>query len=124
MTAESEKPASAAQRLLGEWLIETIAERPVIDRSPARIAFGDDGRVAGNASCNRFFGPYTAAGAELTIGSIATTRMMCPPALMEQEQRFLAVLPQVAGYRFVQGLLELTDGDGKILLRASRSSAA
>jgi len=39
-------------------VVEFIGERPVIDNSPATIEFAGNGRVGGNASCNRFVGEY------------------------------------------------------------------
>ena len=46
--------------------------------------------------------------------------MMCPPALMEQEERFLASLEKVAEVKFENGLLALLDSGETLLFRAFR----
>ena len=106
--------------LVGSWMVEYIGERPVIDRSPAFIEFSVDDMVGGNASCNRFTSSYTLSEAQLSFGQAAVTRMACPEALMEQEQRFLASLSQVAQVQLENGILELTDADGTLVFKASR----
>lgn len=106
--------------LIGAWTVESIGARPVIDNSPAYLQFAEDDRLSGNASCNRLTGSYTLSGSRLTFGQAAATRMMCPPALMEQEERFLASLEKVAEVKFENGLLALLDSDGTLLFRALR----
>ena len=77
-----------------EWRVEEIASRGVLDDVHPTIRFGDDGRVSGSTGVNRFTGTYELDGEQLTVGPLATTRMAGPPAAMDQEQRFLAVLGQ------------------------------
>lgn len=103
-----------------EWIVEDIGGRGVVDRARVTIAFAGDGRVAGSDGCNRFAGGYTLAGAALSFGALAGTRMACAPALMEQEQRFHAALAAVRGWRIENGLLQLTDAAGVTVIRASR----
>ncbi len=98
--------------LLGrEWVIEDIGGRGVIDGSPASLQFLPDGRLAGNATCNRLIASYAEAGGGLTISPAGATMMACPEALMEQEARLLALLPQVTGYGI--------DGTGALILRTA-----
>ncbi|MFX0545110.1 META domain-containing protein [Roseovarius sp. S1116L3] len=105
----------------GEWGIEYIGERGVIDRSPAMLSFQPDGALAGNASCNRLVGTYTAGpGDAIELSPTATTRMACVPALMEQEQRLLTLLPEIMRYEIDgTGALVLTARDGQTI-RAHR----
>ena len=113
--------AAAPDALLGSWTFERVRDRPVVDRSPAHILFGAEGRVAGSASCNRMTGSYTVDGETLALSPMAVTRRMCAvEALMEQEARVLAALGEVAGWRIEQGLLVLVDEEGGELFRASR----
>lgn len=106
--------AHDAQPLLGaEWVVEDIAGRGMIDDSHASLQFLPDGRLAGNGTCNRFFGRYGADGARLTLQPAGATRMACPPALMDQEARFLGALSRMDGYRIGRtGALVLTAPDG------------
>lgn len=82
----------------GEWRIEDIAGAGVIDNSPAALVFGPDGRLSGNASCNRLFASYTVRGNKLTISPVGTTKMACSPALMDQERRLVDLLGKVTRY--------------------------
>lgn len=109
--------------LIGVWVVELIGERPVMDNSPARIQFVEDGTINGNASCNRFFGEYSLSKTTLAIAPLGTTRMMCLPSLMEQEQRLLEHLPQATQVVFEDGLLVLLDNDGKLLIKAAREES-
>ena len=106
--------------LAGAWMVEYIGERPVIDNSPATIEFAGNGRVGGNASCNRFVGEYVLSGSSLSFGKLGATKMMCPPALMEQEARFLAALEWVAKAQMRDGLLNLLDAKDGVVFKASR----
>ena len=56
--------------------------------------------MTGSGGCNRLFGAATVAGDSLTFGDIGTTRMACAPAVMEQEQKFLAALAATRSFRF------------------------
>ncbi len=109
-----------AQDISGSWLVERIAERPVMDYSPASLTFGEEGRLGGNASCNLIMATYTLDGDQLVIGPAGVTRKLCPPALMEQEQRFLAALEAVARVEIRNELLYLYSADERELFRASR----
>jgi len=111
------------QPLLGQaWVIEDIAGAGVIDNSHATLQFLPDGRLAGNATCNRIVGSYKSDAGKLRIQPAGTTKMACPPALMNQERRLLDLLPTVASYRIDKtGALLLSAADGKTLLaRRSR----
>ena len=120
MPATDDTPSPPdARELLGAWTLEYVEDRPVIDRSPAYIEFDAEGRASGQATCNRMTGSYTVDGAALTLGPMAVTRMMCPEALMEQEQRVLAALEKVASWRIDQGMLTLEDAGGEPVFRAS-----
>jgi heat shock protein HslJ len=113
--------ADESAAILGEWRIEYIGQKPVIDASPATIAFQENGRFAGNASCNRYFGNYTWEGGKLEIGEgIGATKMMCAvDALMEQEDRLFNLLPKAATAAFENSLLVILDKAGEPILTAA-----
>jgi heat shock protein HslJ len=83
-------------------------------------AFQENGRVAENASCNRYFGSYTWEDGKSRIGDgIGATRMMgAVEALMEQERRLLTILPKAVAATVENGLLVITDKGGKRILAA------
>jgi heat shock protein HslJ len=59
----------------------------------ATLAFPEAGRVAGNASCNRFTGSAEISGDTITFGMLASTRMACADnAASSQETEYLTVL--------------------------------
>ncbi|MGD2040169.1 MAG: Gmad2 immunoglobulin-like domain-containing protein [Anaerolineae bacterium] len=76
-----------------------------------------DGRVSGSAGCNNYFGSYilTPGSDALEIGELATTRMMCEEAVMEQESAFLQALSATTAYSVDDDLLTLTYPDGTLL---------
>ncbi len=122
--ARATHDAMTAEELAGVWYVEYIGDRPVIDRSPARIQFTEDGAINGNASCNRFFGSYTYVNEQLDIPTnLGATKMMCLPALMEQEQRLLQHLPKAARASLSNGLLILRDADGNQVISAARDES-
>ena len=106
--------ATAATPLLGqEWVIESIAGAGVIDNSQPSLQFFADGRLAGNATCNRVIGSYQSKGRQLSIAPAGTTMMACPEALMNQEVKLLKVLTQVQSHHIDRtGALVLTSADG------------
>jgi len=108
--------ASDAPRLETErsYRVEWIGERPLIDRSHLTITFAADGRAHGHAGCNHWFAGYHQQGEALRFEPVGSTRKMCAPALMEQEQRFLAAIGQVQRWDFNGiGQLQLWPAAGK-----------
>ena len=93
LTACALPGAPGAAPLVGsEWRLEDLGGRGVINGSQATLAFPEAGRVAGNSSCNRFFGSYTLMQDRIALGQLAGTRMACAPAVDEQETRYLDAL--------------------------------
>jgi heat shock protein HslJ len=93
LTACALPGAPGAAPLVGsEWRLEDLGGRGVLDRVQATLAFPEAGRVAGNSSCNRFFGSYTRMQDRIALGQLAGTRMACAPAVDEQETRYLDAL--------------------------------
>lgn len=115
--------ARADADLVGSaWLADDIGGRGVADRVQSTLEFVDPGQVGGLAGCNRYFGPVTVQGDAIAFGNLASTRKMCPEALMDQEQRFLQAL--AAAKRLAlsrEGLvMEMYADDGRRVLRFSR----
>ena len=93
LTACALPGAPGAAPLVGsEWRLEDLGGRGVLDRVQATLAFPEAGRVAGNSSCNRFFGSYTLMQDRIALGQLGGTRMACAPAVDEQETRYLDAL--------------------------------
>lgn len=95
------------------WQVEDIDGRGIVDRSMITLAFTDDGRIAGSTGCNRYFGHVYLDGDVITVSGTGSTRRACVPALMDQEQRFLAALGAAARHEQDEaGRLVILDGAG------------
>lgn len=98
------------QLLIGEWVVTDIGGRKPVEGSRATLHFGEDGRLSGSGSCNRYFASFTLTGETLTIGRAASTMMACAPPLLDQEQRFLGILQEVQRFEIgAAGELVLID---------------
>ena len=96
------------------WRAATIAGAPVLAEAPITLDFVAADRIAGSGGCNRYGGGLAMADGRLRIGPLMGTRMACAPAIMAQEDRFLALLE--AGERL--------ERDGADLLLHSAGAAA
>ncbi len=96
-----------------QYIVEWIGERPLIDRSHLSMQLNDAHKAGGFAGCNNWFASYRQQQDRLEFANIATTRKICAPALMEQEQRYLEALSQVQRWDFSdQGQLRLWPARG------------
>ncbi len=101
LSACSSVPGTQLQPLQS-YQVEWIGERPLIDRSMLTLTLGDNNQASGLAGCNNWMAEYQLSGDRLSLDNIATTRKLCAPALMEQEQRFLAALATVQRWEFAE----------------------
>jgi heat shock protein HslJ len=102
-------PFGGAPALIGpEWRLVALRQVAVLDETRVTAVFGNDGRVAGSAGCNRYFGNVRVTGTRLEVGPLGATRMYCTAGgVMEQEEAFLAALGASRTYRIAGGRLEL-----------------
>lgn len=115
-------PAQAERNLIdGAWRIEALNGRPVGRGTAPSVTFAD-GKVSGNAGCNRFFGSYRFARGRLTAGPLASTKMAClDRARGRQEAAILGLLGEpltVSSNR--AGKLVLTGARGSLTLVRTR----
>jgi heat shock protein HslJ len=97
---------------------ETVTAKTFVDNPKLQLS---EGKVSGNATCNRFFGTYVLEDNELSIQPGGTMLMTCPNEFMPQEQRFLTALEQVTSYQITNAQLRLLDTDENILLTFDRT---
>jgi len=87
-------------KLVGSaWRLEDLAGAGVIERAEATLEFPEAGRVSGQATCNRFFGFFETSGESLTIARVGATKKACPPAMMDQETKYLRALEGAERFR-------------------------
>jgi putative lipoprotein len=84
--------------LAGVWVLEDIGGTGVIDNARATLEFRDASRAAGRGSCNQFSGPVTVADSTISFGPLASTRMACAEAVMNQENRYFKALGNAERY--------------------------
>ncbi|TWT64763.1 heme-binding protein [Allorhodopirellula solitaria] len=119
VASESPTPADES-RLIGKWLIEDIAGKGVVDLAQTTLEVQDDGSISGNTSVNRYFGKANMEGEQIQFGKMGATRRAGPPALMDQENKFMKAMNQVTRYQVDdRGLLHLFNEAGEELLRAA-----
>lgn len=115
----------SADNLAGEWNVTTLNGKNIDGANVPFIGIDVDGkRVYGNAGCNRIMGSLEldASGqGKLSFGQVAATRMMCPD--MELETAVLDALNVVGGYSLTENGLQLTDGDGNVVITLTRREA-
>lgn len=103
------------------WQVTTFAGQTPLADHPITFEFDNEGNIAGDASCNRFGGTCTIDGNTIKIGPLRSTRRACEPEIMQQEQKFLALLSAATAWSMGGDGLVLTAPDGEI--RASRTAA-
>lgn len=109
------------KQLMGSWLVEDINGRGVIDRAQTTIELKVDGTFSGSTCVNRYSGKADIASGKVSLGSLTTTRRAGPPAMMDQEQKFLKAIASVAAYQFGEpGILLFFDDNGRQMMRLSR----
>ena len=88
--------AGPANPLIGEWVVTGYNDGKGGVTTPAAgttltANFTADA-VSGSSGCNTFSGSYKLDGLNVTIGPLASTRMACEQAVMDQETAFLTAL--------------------------------
>ncbi|MBB6429043.1 META domain-containing protein [Algisphaera agarilytica] len=86
---------------------------------PLSLELSNDGRAAGFAGVNRFFGSYESTPqGDIQFAALGATRMFRddPPGLMDQEQAFFETLSAIDAYRLQDGNLILLSAGKKLLV--------
>jgi heat shock protein HslJ len=75
------------------WRAENIGGKGIVDNSEVTLMLGSDGKVGGKSGCNGYSANYQITEEALKVyPPMIGTRMMCPPALMNQEQAYRALI--------------------------------
>jgi putative lipoprotein len=106
------------------WKATEIGGGAVHEAIASTLRIGEEGSMSGSAGCNRFFGTLSLEGDRVSVGPLGSTRMMCAPPVMEQEQRFFQAL-EGAGRLERRGdeLIFFGEGDAATL-RLARTEGA
>jgi heat shock protein HslJ len=82
-----------------DWVLEEIDGSAVVDKVPSTIRFQGNDRIAGWGGCNRYFANIRSGRTFFKVGPIGSTRRICPPVVMEQEERFFNALQKARSIR-------------------------
>jgi heat shock protein HslJ len=90
-----------------------------VENSEIAIVFGNDGKVNGMATINRFFGGFGFEDNDKITWSphFGSTKMAGPQNLMEQESRFLNALPLTDSVFLESEILWLESSEGSVVLK-------
>ena len=96
------------------WEVTNFAGQSPLADHPITFEFDTEGNIAGDASCNRFSGTCTIDGNTIKIGPLRSTRRACEPEIMQQEQKFLALLSAATTWSIDGAALVLIAPEGEI----------
>lgn len=96
------------------WRAEDIGGRGIIDNSEVTLMLGGDGKIGGKSGCNGYSASYQLAGDALKVfPPMIGTRMMCPPALMNQEESYRRLIETAQSVSITtDGALVITSSGG------------
>ena len=98
------------------WGLTALLGQPLVSGTGISAQFTADGKVSGSAGCNQYAGKYTTSGSSITFDpSIMSTAMACEQAVMDQEQVYLKMLPEVKTYEVKGDQLTFFGADNKVL---------
>lgn len=104
------------------WELTATDEGPVgLERAPT-LTFGAEGEVSGRAGCNRYRGRAIIGTGTISIGPLAMTRMLCPPALAALERTVCAALEGASAWSRRDDELELSGEAGVMRLLFRRTA--
>ena len=114
----------AAFNLSGtEWQLEGMGG-VAADHGKATLSFPEAGKVAGNGSCNRFFGSSEINGDAIKLSAMGSTRMACPEAIMNQESKYLEALQAAERFEWKDPYLLIYSKGSDKPLRFTRLSSS
>jgi heat shock protein HslJ len=101
-----------------QWNLAAIeqggASQPPIPGTQPTLQFGADASVAGTAGCNSFGGEYIIAGPALTITELNQTLIGCDAPILQQEERYMALLREAQSFTLAGSELRLTSPAGTL----------
>jgi heat shock protein HslJ len=110
-------PAQSTSFTDREWILAQLGDRasPLGNGGkPVTLTLTSaEHRASGNAGCNRYTGPYTLSGNQLSFGPAISTKMACAEG-MDVETAYLSMLPNVTSYQATDSSLVLMGASGEL----------
>lgn len=122
--AQAGKKAAIFNLVGTDWVLEDLAGSGVVSNVRATLSFPEAGKVAGNGSCNSFFGASEIAATAIKFTGLGSTRMACPEPVMNQETKYLNALQSAERYEWKDPYLLIYSNGLDKPLRFTRASPA
>lgn len=111
LTKEQDAPLHGTK-----WTITALGDGTVAESLPkgakAYLVLDKNGRVTGRLGCNDVTSKATVRDGHITLGTPATTRMMCDRSLMDTEKTLLSLFKSTVTYELDHRTLALTSTNG------------
>jgi heat shock protein HslJ len=126
----SSKMTSSAKRPNGTWTLATWTEnrqtQSLLPKQAVTLQFLED-KVSGAASCNNYQGFVKwLSQTNVQVSSLATTRKLCRPDVMNQERRFLKALQSAQSVTVTNNQITVQykagQGTGELVFNAAKGS--
>jgi heat shock protein HslJ len=94
------------------WMLSTMNGAPVSTR--ITITFPEEGRIAGQAACNKYFGSQTMPMPWFEVKNLGATKMACPDLGLEVQ--YFETLQQTTTAEIIGDMLILRTDTGNALV--------
>lgn len=94
------------------WVLATMNEAPVAPR--VTITFPEEGRIAGQAPCNSYFGDQTVPLPWFEVKGLGSTKMACPELGLEVQ--YFSLLQKMTTAEIIGDTLVLRTDTGDALV--------
>ena len=102
---------------IGRRYVSTeVAGRPIPGHGPLELSFPARERLAATAGCNRFTGTVDLSGGRIRAGTLASTRMACPPSRAGADEWVRTLFAGTPRWTLDGEVLTLTTGSATITL--------
>lgn len=99
------------------WLLIKYEGHSVLEGTQISAIF-QPAKIIGSGGCNKYVALYRQEESQLTIGLPNASGVICeqPPEVMDQEERYLSLLPTSATYQIEAGELKIFNESGDQIL--------
>lgn len=94
------------------WQLSELDGKPF--REKATLRFEAEGRITGQAPCNRYFASQTAPYPWIAIGPVGSTKRACPA--LKDEYAYLSALPKMTLAEVSGPVLILSTDEGPFMV--------
>jgi heat shock protein HslJ len=104
------------------WTLQSLMDTtgmliPARSGTGVTAAFDREGRMSGDAGCNRYAAGYQTLEYSINITGVSSTKTACnDPGVMEQESAFLGDVSRAVSFRISESSLKFFDASGKTVL--------